>query len=137
MSKLIYRDELVNLIFPLGVPAHDWDYCVSASAIYKAIMKCEVVEGDAPPKTLIESVDFPHVAIRAFRMAGINTVEELLGMTRNRLLSLPNIGPKKADIIIEALEQQGYDCTNLKTMEDWRLAKLRRIKESGYAPKVK
>lgn len=135
MSKLIYRDELVNLIFPLGVPAHDWDYCVSASAIYKAIMKCEVVERDAPPLTPIESVDLPHVAIRAFRMAGINTVEELLGMTRNRLLSLPHIGPKKADIIIEALEQQGYDCTKLKTMEDARLANLRKIKETGFAPK--
>jgi hypothetical protein len=48
MSKLIYRDELVNLIFPLGVPAHDWDYCISASAIYKAIMNCKVVEHDDP-----------------------------------------------------------------------------------------
>lgn len=137
MTELIDRAELLKLVFPLGYPACDWDYCVSARAIFDAIMRCRVVEGDIAPETPIDDVDLPHVAIRAFRMAGIHTVEELLGMTRNRLLGLPHIGPKKADIIVEALERQGYDCTKLKTMEDARLARLREIKERGYAPKVK
>lgn len=44
--ELIDRAELVKLIFPLGVPTYDWDYCISASAIYDAIMKCQVIEPD-------------------------------------------------------------------------------------------
>ena len=136
MSKLIYQDELVNLIFPLGVPAHDWDYCISARAIYDAIMKCQVIEHEEVQKTLVENLGLPDTAIRAFRYAGKTTVWDVLEMDRRWLLSLRRIGPKTADEIIEILEQQGYDCTRLKTEEDRRLVKLREIKERGYAPKV-
>ena len=119
MSKdLIDRAEALEVLFPLGIPpawkSDDWDYCVSARAIYKAIMKCKVIEGEEKPSTSIDSVGFSHVAYRAFRKAEITTVEEVLAMSRKQLLSLYQIGPKAANDIIEALERQGYDCERLK-----------------------
>ena len=139
MAILIDRDEVLKILFPLGIPpnwnADNWDYCVSARAVYNAVMKCKVIEHEEVQGTPVESVVMPEVGYRAFLREGKKTIEEVLAMDRRWLLSLREIGPKKADIIIEALEQQGYDCTNLKTMEDWRLTKLRRIKETGFAPK--
>jgi DNA-directed RNA polymerase alpha subunit len=119
MSKdLIDRAEVLELLFPLGIPPawkpDDWDYCVSARAIYNAIMKCTVIEREETPSTSIDSVGFSHVAYRAFRKAEITTVEEVLAMSRKQLLSLYQIGPKTADDIIAALEKQGYDCERLK-----------------------
>lgn len=118
MKELIDRAEALEILFPLGIPPDwkrsDWDYCVSARAIYDALMKCAVIEREEMQGTPIESVDFSLVAHRAFRKAEITTVEEVLAMSRKRLLSLYRIGPKAADKIIEALERQGYDCTNLK-----------------------
>jgi len=118
MTELIDRAEVLEILFPLGVPpawkSDEWDYCVSARAIYDAVMKCKVFEREEVQGTPIESVDFSHNALRAFRKAEITTVEEVLAMSRKRLLSLYHIGPKAADKIIETLERQGYYCTNLK-----------------------
>ena len=118
MTELINRDELLKILFPLGIPPawelDDWDYCVSARAIYKAVMKCKVIEREEVKGTPIESVVMPEVGYRTFLRDGKKTIEEVLAMDRRWLLSLREIGPKKADIIIEALEQQGYDCTKLK-----------------------
>ena len=118
MSELIDRAELLKILFPLGVPSayesDGWDYCVGARAIYNAIMKCKVIEREEPPRTSIDSVGFSHVAYRAFRKAGITTVEEVLALNRKQLLSMFWIGPKAASDIIEALEKQGYNCERLK-----------------------
>ena len=118
MASLIDRAEVLEILFPLGIPpawkSDDWDYCVSARAIYNAIMKCKVVEREEAPSTSIDSVGFSHVAYRAFLKAGITTVEEVLAMNRKQLLSMYQIGPKTASDIIEALETQGYDCERLK-----------------------
>lgn len=115
MTELIDRAEALEILFPLGIPPDwkrsDWDYTVSARAIYDALMKCQVVVYEGTP---IETVDLPNPAIRAFLSAKKKTVEEVLRMNRRWLLSLRRIGPVKADMIIETLEKQGYDCTNLK-----------------------
>lgn len=118
MTELINRAEALEILFPLGIPPDwnrsDWDYCVSARAIYNAFMKCSVIEWEEKPSVPIENVGLTTTALRAFRREGIQTVEQALAISRRRLLSLRGIGPKGADKIIEALEQQGYDCENLK-----------------------
>lgn len=122
MKELIDRAELVKLLFPMGIPVelpyelegYSWDYTISARAIYKAVMKCKVIEYDDVQGTHIESVDLPRFAVRAFLNDGKTTIEEVLRMNRRWLLGLMRIGPKKADEIIEMLEKQGYDCEKLK-----------------------
>lgn len=141
MSKeLIDRAEVLEILFPLGIPpawkSDDWDYCVSARAIYNALMKCEVFEHEEVLGTPVETVDLPDFALRAFCAAGKKTVEEVLAMNYRWLLSLKRIGPKKAEEVIAALEKQGYDCTKLKTKDNWRMENLLEIKERGYAPKI-
>lgn len=118
MAKLIDRDEVLKILFPLGIPpdwnADNWDYCVSARAIYRAVMNCKVIELEEVQGTPVEMLDLPQVAIRGFLSEGKNTIEEVLVMNRRWLLNLRNVGPKTADEIIEMLEQQGYDCERLK-----------------------
>ncbi len=118
MAELIDRAEALGILFPLGIPPDwnqsDWDYCVSARAIYNAIMGCKVIEHEEVLGTPVDTVDLPDFALRAFRAAGKKTVEEVLAMNYRWLLSLRRIGPKKAEEVIAALEKQGYDCEKLK-----------------------
>lgn len=40
---MIYRDELLKKLFPLGIPKtrEDWNYAINARAVYEAIIKCD------------------------------------------------------------------------------------------------
>lgn len=118
MTKLIDRAEVLKILFPLGIPpdwdADNWDYCVSARAIYNAVMKCKAIEYEEVQGTSVEALNLPRVAVRGFLNSDKKTIEEVLVMNRRWLLSLRHVGPKTADEIIEILEQQGYDCERLK-----------------------
>ena len=61
-----------------------------------------------PAVDLDEYPRIGHPAIRSLRDAGYRSLRELVGVPRERLAELDNIGPKSLHAIQAALQQHGF-----------------------------